>query len=54
MSAVDVWRGLEAADCERFGLVWESKELLTLNNTLLTFIKSQVRQRMSVADAPFP
>eukprot|EP00891_Asterochloris_glomerata_P004921 jgi/Astpho2/4921/Aster-x1266 len=38
---VDVWRPLAAADAERFCLVWETKELVALNKTLITFLKNK-------------
>ena len=42
LPAVDVWRPLAAADAERFCLVWETKELVALNKTLITFLKNKV------------
>ena len=41
--AVDMWRPLGCADCQRFALVWETEELQALNNTLFSFVKSKVR-----------
>ena len=41
LPAVDVWRPLAAADAERFCLVWETKELVALNKTLITFLKNK-------------
>ena len=42
LPAVNVWRPLAAADAERFCLVWETKELVALNKTLITFLKNKV------------
>ena len=37
------WRRLAADDCERFALVWETKELIALNWSLTQFALSLVR-----------
>lgn len=36
------WRRLAADDCERFALVWETKELIALNWSLTQFALSLV------------
>lgn len=36
-----MWRPLGCADSERFTLVWETEELMALNNTLRSFVKNK-------------
>jgi len=36
-----VWRGVSAAESQRMALVWESEELLKLNQSIMKFIKDQ-------------
>ena len=39
---VDLWRGLSSKDSERFSLVWETKELMELNNSIMDMLLSKV------------
>ena len=38
-----IWKRLDASDCERFTLVWETKELIQLNINLKQFAIAFVR-----------
>ena len=42
---VDLWRGLSSTDSERFSLVWETKELMELNNSIMNMLLSKVGRR---------
>lgn len=39
-----VWRRVSAAESQRMALVWESEELLKLNQSIMKFIKDQARR----------
>ena len=38
----DVWRHLSTTEAERFTLVWETKELIQLNNSIMNMLLNQV------------
>ena len=40
---VNFWKGLGDKEAERFTLVWETKELIALKNSMVNMILSQVR-----------
>lgn len=40
---VGAWQHVSCADCERYGLVWETEELVKLNNSITKMIKALVR-----------
>ncbi|KAK9823941.1 hypothetical protein WJX72_006533 [[Myrmecia] bisecta] len=41
---ITMWQHAAVADCERFGLVWETEPLIALNGALMKFIKSKATQ----------
>lgn len=41
---VNFWKGLADHGSERFTLVWETKELIALKNSMVNMIKDQVRK----------
>ena len=42
-----IWASLKAPDSEVFTLVWESKELLALNNAIASFMAQQAYQEIA-------
>ena len=42
-----MWKDLESIDCQRMSLVWETKELLALNSSIINFLKDQVCSHIS-------
>ena len=46
---VNFWKGLGDKEAERFTLVWETKELIALKNSMVNMILSQVRSLQSIA-----
>lgn len=40
---IDLWRGLSSIGSERFALVWETKELIALNATIMDMLVSQAK-----------
>lgn len=38
---IDLWRGLSNVEAERFALVWETKELIELTNSIMSMLINQ-------------